>query len=159
MFLRTTRPSSTIEISGEIASDPGHLRHWLASYYPVHLDDEVIGVGVVVVDVTERRQAEDFRSIVMNNMAEGLYTVDAHGRLTSMNAAATKMLGWTEKELLGTEMRDLVLAQELATNRSKRETESSCRFEAKVAMFVWTTTPTAARTVRFCRLPYPPRHS
>jgi PAS domain S-box-containing protein len=100
-----------IEVSGEIASDPGHQRHWLASYYPVHLDSEVIGVGVVVVDVTERRLAEDFRSIVMNNMAEGLYTVDAQGRLTSMNDAATKMLGWTEKELLGKEMRDLVLRQ------------------------------------------------
>ena len=47
----------------------------------------------------------------MNNMAEGLYTVDAQGRLTSMNVPATKMLGWTEKELLGTEMRDLVLPQ------------------------------------------------
>ena len=100
-----------IEASGEIASDPGHQRHWLASYYPVHLDGEVIGVGVVVVDITERRQAEDFRSIVMNNMAEGLYTVDAQGRLTSMNDAAAKMLGWTEKELLGKEMRQLVLVQ------------------------------------------------
>ena len=68
-------------------------------------------VGIVAVDVTERRQAEDFRSIVMNNMAEGLFTVDAHGRLTSMNAAATKALGWTEKELLGTEMRDALLVQ------------------------------------------------
>jgi PAS domain S-box-containing protein len=100
-----------VEASGEVVSDPGHQRHWLANYYPVHLDAEVIGVGVVVVDVTERRQAEDFRSIVMNNMAEGLYTVDSQGRLTSMNDAATKMLGWTEQELLGTEMRQLVLAQ------------------------------------------------
>jgi PAS domain S-box-containing protein len=100
-----------VEASGEVASDPGHQRHWLASYYPVHLDAEVIGVGIVVVDVTERRQAEDFRSIVMNNMAEGLYTVDAQGRLTSMNEAATRMLGWTEQELLGHEMRQLVLPQ------------------------------------------------
>jgi PAS domain S-box-containing protein len=98
-----------VEVSGEIASDPGHQRHWLSSYYPVHLDSEIIGVGIVVVDVTERRQAEDFRSIVMNNMAEGLLTVDAEGRLTSMNDAATKMLGWTEKELMGTEMRASIL--------------------------------------------------
>lgn len=98
-----------VEVSGEISSDPGHQRHWLSSYYPVYLDREIIGVGIVVVDVTERRQADDFRSIVMNNMAEGLLTVDARGRLTSMNAAATKMLGWTEKDLLGTEMRSLIL--------------------------------------------------
>jgi PAS domain S-box-containing protein len=100
-----------IEVSGEVATEPGHQRHWLASYYPVHLDDEVIGVGIVVVDVTDRRQAEEFRSIVMNNIAEGLFTVDAQGRLTSMNNAAAKMLGWTEEELLGKDMRTLIMAQ------------------------------------------------
>ena len=52
-----------VEAAGETAADPGRTHHWLASYYPVHLDAEVIGVGVVVVDITERRQAEEFRSI------------------------------------------------------------------------------------------------
>ena len=60
--------------------------------------------------LVERRQAEDFRSFVMNNLEEGLYTVDAQGRLTSMNNAATKMLGWTEEELLGREVRHFVLS-------------------------------------------------
>jgi PAS domain S-box-containing protein len=100
-----------IETSGEIAAEPGHQRHWLASYYPVHLDTEVIGVGIVVVDITERRQAEDFRSTVMNNMAEGLVTVDAQGLLTSMNNAASRMLGWTEAELLGKVMENYILDQ------------------------------------------------
>ena len=100
-----------VEVSGEIASEPGQQRHWLSSYYPVHLDNEIIGIGIVVVDVTERRHAESFRSIVMNNMAEGLFTVDAQGRLTSMNNAASKMLGWNEKELLGAVMSDFVLFQ------------------------------------------------
>jgi PAS domain S-box-containing protein len=100
-----------IEVTGEIAAEPGRQHHWLSSYYPVQLDTEVIGVGVVAVDITERRQADEFRSIVMNNMAEGLLTVDAEGRLTSMNNAATRMLGWTEEELLGREMRDAILAQ------------------------------------------------
>jgi PAS domain S-box-containing protein len=99
-----------IEVSGEIASEPGHRHYWLASYYPVHLDAEIIGAGVVCVDVTERRQAEEIRSIAMNQMVEGLFTVDAEGRLTSMNDSAAKMLGWTELELLGEVMRDYVLA-------------------------------------------------
>ncbi|MDP9793085.1 PAS domain S-box-containing protein [Catenuloplanes nepalensis] len=47
------------------------------------------------------KQAEEFRSIVMDNMADGLYTTDEQGRLTSINRAATRMLGWTEQELLG----------------------------------------------------------
>jgi PAS domain S-box-containing protein len=102
-----------IEVSGEMAAEPGRRGHWLASYYPVHVGSEVIGVGVVVVDVTDRRQAEEFRAIVMNNIAEGLFTVDAQGRLTSMNDAATKMLGWTEAELLGKDMRSVIMAHAL----------------------------------------------
>jgi PAS domain S-box-containing protein len=98
-----------IEVSGEVAHDPGRLHHWLSSYYPVHLDKEVIGVGVVVIDVTERRRAESFRSSVMNNMAEGLITVDAEGNMTSINHAACEMLGWGEEELLGQVMSQVIL--------------------------------------------------
>lgn len=46
------------EVSGEFAADPGQLRHWLTSHYPVRVDDEIIGVGIVVVDITERKRAE-----------------------------------------------------------------------------------------------------
>jgi two-component system NtrC family sensor kinase len=108
--LEHDEPVLDIEVTGEVANDPGRQHHWLASYYPVHVDAEVIGVGVVVIDITERRQAEAFRSVVMSNMAEGLLTVDKQGRLTSMNDAAAKMLGWTEQELVGKEMRTVILA-------------------------------------------------
>jgi PAS domain S-box-containing protein len=80
---------------------PGDVRHWLASYYPVRLKDEVIGVGLVVVDITEREEAEDFRAVVMQNMAEGLYVMDEQGRLVFMNAAASRILGWSGYELIG----------------------------------------------------------
>jgi len=109
--LKNDEALMNVEISGENAAEPGHQRHWLASYYPVHVGSEIIGVGIVAVDITERRRAEDFRTAVMNNMAEGLITVDAEGRLTSMNRAATKMLGWTEEELLGKETARFILAQ------------------------------------------------
>ena len=98
-----------VEASNTMASDSGRLHHWLASYYPVHLGDDVIGVGVVVIDVTESRRAEEYRTSVMKNMAEGLISLDLEGRLTSMNDAATKMLGWTEEELLGVALRWVIL--------------------------------------------------
>src|SRR5579863_10069778 len=43
----------------------------------------------------------DFRAVVLENMAEGLAVCDAEGRLVFMNATASKMLGWSEDELLG----------------------------------------------------------
>ena len=56
---------------------PGEARYWLASYYPVRMDARSSAIGIVVVDITERKQAEEFRSVVMDNMAEGLYALDA----------------------------------------------------------------------------------
>lgn len=101
-----------IEVTGHVPTDPGHRHHWLASYYPVRLETEIIGVGIVAIDVTERRQAEEFRSIAMNQIAEGLFTVDAQGCLTSLNQSGAKLLGWAEEELLGKEMRSFVLADD-----------------------------------------------
>ncbi|HUE25362.1 MAG TPA: EAL domain-containing protein [Solirubrobacteraceae bacterium] len=53
-------------------------------------------------------QAEQIHAAVMENMAEGLYVVDRDGRLVLMNAAATRLLGWTEKDLVGRRMHDVV---------------------------------------------------
>jgi PAS domain S-box-containing protein len=102
--LATGRPVVNLEQAGEAPAAPGEVRSWLASYYPVRVRDEIIGIGLVVVDITERKQAEDFRSVVMDNMVEGLAATDCEGRLAFMNAAACRMLGWTDDELRGKSM-------------------------------------------------------
>ena len=91
---------------------PVRVSHFLASYYPVHVDGEIIGVGNVVVDITERKEAEAFRQVVMDNMAEGLYTLDAEGLVTYVNAAASRMLGWSEEELHGKPMHETIHFQD-----------------------------------------------
>ena len=92
------------EVTREDVGAPGRERVWLASYYPVRVSGETIGIGLVVVEITERKQAEEFRSVVMDTMAEGLYVMDGDGRLVFMNAAASRMLGWTTEELRGKRM-------------------------------------------------------
>ena len=52
----------------------GRVRERLASHYPVRVGDEIIGVGVVVLDITDRVRAEEFRSVVMSHVADGVYT-------------------------------------------------------------------------------------
>ncbi|MDP9227710.1 MAG: EAL domain-containing protein [Actinomycetota bacterium] len=89
-------------------SEGGEAHFWLASYYPVRVEAEVVGIGLVVLDITELKQAEDFRSVVMENMAEGLYAVDHDGRLAFINSAASKMLGWEEEELRGKPAHDTI---------------------------------------------------
>ena len=95
---------SNVDVSKPSAADPHRMRHWLASYYPVRIDGETVGVGNVVVDITARKEAEEFRAVVMENMVEGLYALDADGLVTYMNPAAASMLGWTEDELRGKPM-------------------------------------------------------
>jgi PAS domain S-box-containing protein len=53
------------------------------------------------------RKTRDFDEAIMQNMGEGLYTVDAQGLVTSMNPAAEKLFGWTFEELRGRKMHDL----------------------------------------------------
>jgi PAS domain S-box-containing protein len=88
-------------LEGRSPAVDGEIGFWLVSLYPVRVDAPMIGIGIVVVDITALKQAEDFGSVVMENMAEGLYAVDHEGRLAFMNSAASEMLGWTEKELHG----------------------------------------------------------
>jgi PAS domain S-box-containing protein len=112
---------SNIDVSKPSAADPHRSRHWLASYYPVRIDGEIVGVGNVVVDITERKEAEEFRAVVMDNMAEGLYTLDSDGLVTYMNPAAASMLGWTEDELRGKPMHASVHFQRADGNRIPTE--------------------------------------
>jgi PAS domain S-box-containing protein len=108
---------------GSTAEDPGRFHEWLVSCFPVHHGAELSGVGVVAVDVTERVQAEEFRSAVMSQVADGVYTQDPHGRLTSMNRAACRMLGWTEEELQGESIHEVIHFQNADRTRVP---ESEC---------------------------------
>ena len=57
--LASGQPATNLEISGETAAAPGETRHWLVGYYPVITPaGQIIGIGSVVVDVTDRRRAE-----------------------------------------------------------------------------------------------------
>jgi len=105
--LETGEPATNIEIERQTHGEPD-FRHWLGSYYPVRVDGDVRGVGIIVTDITERQEAEHFRAAVMDTMVEGLYALDDQGRLTFMNSAASKLLGWSEQELRGKPMHPVI---------------------------------------------------
>ncbi len=52
------RAVGDIEMSGEAASDPGVMRHWLTSWFPVMVEDHVLFAGVVTQDITALRRVE-----------------------------------------------------------------------------------------------------
>jgi PAS domain-containing protein len=57
--LASGRPLVGVEDSGDTPAEPGAMHHWLCSYYPVYGPDrELVGVSVVVLDITERKRQE-----------------------------------------------------------------------------------------------------
>ena len=81
----------------------------------------VIGASKIARDINEQKRAEhallqsredlrralEYQEAVVNNMGEGLYTVNREGIVTSMNPAAEKLFGWTSDEVLGRKMHDV----------------------------------------------------
>ena len=56
----TGEVAKTIEVTGDTPLLPGVMRHWLTSWFPVVGDrGEIVSVGAWVVEITERRRAED----------------------------------------------------------------------------------------------------
>jgi PAS domain S-box-containing protein len=58
--IKTGRPIMNLEIRAETQRESEGERDWLASYYPVKAaDGSVQGIGCVVLDITERKRAEE----------------------------------------------------------------------------------------------------
>ena len=56
--LKNAQPVSNLEAFGETPTDPGVTHCWLTNLYPVQINEEVIGIGIVVVDITDRKRLE-----------------------------------------------------------------------------------------------------
>ena len=97
-----------VDVTTQDLIEPHRTRNWLANYFPVWVGGEIIGVGNVVFDITERKEEDEFRDVVMDNVAEGIYAIDGEGLVTYVNPAACRMLGWAEDELLGRSMHETV---------------------------------------------------
>ncbi|HYK07050.1 MAG TPA: PAS domain-containing protein [Gaiellaceae bacterium] len=58
--LETGEPVVHTESTADAALQMGARRHWLSSYYPVHAPEgEVIGIGAVIMEITDRKRADD----------------------------------------------------------------------------------------------------
>ncbi len=108
--LDNEEPVLNVEVSGTLAADPEQIHHWLASYYPVRAEGEIIGVGIVAVDVTERINAEMAREeltrgavAAISAMAEARdpYTAGHQRGVAEIANAIAKELGLAEEEVEG----------------------------------------------------------
>jgi len=71
--LETGESILNVEVERPMPADPEQMLSWLESFYAVLVDGENIGVGAIIVDVTQRKQEERTRSELTQAAA------DAHG--------------------------------------------------------------------------------
>lgn len=91
-----------VEVSSESAAYPNELRHWLVNYYPVFSNDtEVSGIGIIVLDITERKRVEEslrksearnselayYMQAVFDGLSAHIAILDSQGRIEFVNKA------------------------------------------------------------------------
>ena len=107
-ILNTKQPVLNMEISGENFRQPGLLRHIVASYFPL-LDEsgEAIGIGSVIVEITDRKQAEEalvaseqlYRTMASNFPNGAVMLFDREMRFTLVEGTELAAVGLS-KELM-----------------------------------------------------------
>jgi PAS domain S-box-containing protein len=105
----TGTPETEIELRGETPAQPGVQREWVASYWPVRAaGGELLGVGTVVFEITERRAAEralrtqtdryETLLTALSEVGEGMVVLE-EDRCVYANAAFEQLSGYTFPEL------------------------------------------------------------
>lgn len=96
------------EVAGETANDPGHLHYWLTSLYPVRIDNEIIGIGLIVVDVTDRKRLEENQRTLTRTVVAALgatvekrdlYTAGHQQRVAEIALAMASEIGCESKTI------------------------------------------------------------
>jgi PAS domain S-box-containing protein len=65
----TRQPVIDREARGRSPQPPHDTRVWLSNYYPLVVDDAVVGVNVVVQDVTELKRGEERHGILLRELS------------------------------------------------------------------------------------------
>jgi PAS domain S-box-containing protein len=101
-------PITDIEIAIELPGRPGQMHTWQSSYYPVRLaGGAIVGVGVVSIDISARKRAEEERLSFERKLLETQKLesigVLAGGIAHDFNNLLVSILGHTELALLDIE--------------------------------------------------------
>ena len=78
-------------------------------------DGDSCSFTAFLADISERKRNEDqlrhqlaFTSAITTQLGEGLCSLDREGRVTYVNPAAERMLGWRDSEILGRFIHDVI---------------------------------------------------
>jgi PAS domain S-box-containing protein/putative nucleotidyltransferase with HDIG domain len=108
--LESGEPVINVELNGETAEDPGHVHYWLESIYPIRVGAEVIGLGVIFIDITERKEGEralialtetSVDAIAAAAEARDPYTAGHQRRVADLSVAIAGQIGMDQHDIEG----------------------------------------------------------
>jgi PAS domain S-box-containing protein len=86
--LETGQPQREVALEAATPATGGAKRHYREQWYPVRVSGEVVGIGVIVEDVTDRMRAEAARDRVV-----GVVSHDLRSPLSAILMACSLLLG------------------------------------------------------------------
>jgi two-component system, LuxR family, sensor kinase FixL len=122
------------EFCGETNSQPGVTRTWNESWFPVrNQEGTIIGFGIVVEEITERKQAEEALAqlnasleqevaqrtqtirereerlqAILHTATDAIITINDRGTIIDMNPATEQLFGYSQTELMGQNVKFLM---------------------------------------------------
>lgn len=101
--LETGQPVSGAEFL--LAADGSKTeRLWTAQFYPLKVEDAVIGAGIVCEDITDKKQAELTQAhlaAIVESARDAVVSFNTDARVRSWNPGAERMFGYTPEEAIG----------------------------------------------------------
>ncbi len=135
------KSGQSAEYSDYMDLPPGGM-HLQSIFHPVSdSSGAIIGVQIISVDITERKQVEtalqaEFQrnEQILNTMLDGFILADTEGQLVSVNPAYCALVGYSEPELLQKNIRELevkLLPEEVERRIEQMVSQGSDRFETQ----------------------------
>ncbi|MCH8021328.1 sigma 54-interacting transcriptional regulator, partial [candidate division KSB1 bacterium] len=135
------------EFSTRLPKDPDEIRHFIDSFFPIKgQDGEVKAVGAVVLDIGERKRAEEilasqeklYRTLI-ESIPHVIWLGSADGQVTFLNKAWQEWTGRDIEESLGSKWAESVHPEDAPGLLAKWERaykhgepyNGECRFKAK----------------------------
>jgi PAS domain S-box-containing protein len=91
-------------------------------------DGNVIFFSGIIIDVTQRKKAEEiisYQSLITDSIDDAIITLDLEGKITAWNPSASKLFGYSEKQVLGKASEEILVIDPAYDRTAIRKTAYS----------------------------------